>query len=44
MRHFASGKVFIPAEIKEKTELVLAGRFARICTVNQLESELAVTA
>lgn len=34
MRH-ANGRVFSPAEIKEKTELVLAGRFARICSVAQ---------
>lgn len=35
MRHFASGRVFDPAEIKERTELVLERRFARICTVDQ---------
>jgi len=40
MRHFASGRVFEPAEIKEKTELVLARRFARICTVEQVLNEL----
>jgi hypothetical protein len=27
-----SGRVFSPLEIKERTELVLAERFARICT------------
>jgi nicotinamidase-related amidase len=29
----ANGRVFSAADIKERTELVLAGRFARICTV-----------
>ncbi|HTD02602.1 cysteine hydrolase family protein [Undibacterium sp.] len=40
MRHFASGRVFEPAEIKERTELVLEKRFARICTVAQVLGEL----
>jgi nicotinamidase-related amidase len=35
MRH-ANGRLFNPADIKERTELVLAGRFARICTVDAL--------
>jgi nicotinamidase-related amidase len=43
MRH-ANGKSYSPEEIKEKTELVLAGRFARICTVDDVLSRLAVTA
>ncbi|KPF70507.1 hydrolase [beta proteobacterium AAP99] len=34
--HHANGRVFSPADIKERTELVLAGRFARICTVGAL--------
>ena len=29
----ANGQCFTPAEIKTRTELVLAGRFARIATV-----------
>jgi nicotinamidase-related amidase len=33
MKH-ASGRVYSPAEIRERTELVLAGRFARIATVS----------
>jgi nicotinamidase-related amidase len=33
MRH-ANGRLFSPSDIKERTELVLAGRFARICTVD----------
>ncbi|QNM97995.1 isochorismatase family protein [Chitinimonas koreensis] len=40
MRH-AGGRVYSPAEIKERTELVLAGRFARIRTVDQVAAELA---
>lgn len=31
----ASGRVYSPAEIRERTELVLAERFARIATVEQ---------
>ena len=31
----ANGRVFSPAEIKARTELVLAGRFARIATVEE---------
>ncbi len=30
MKHPTSGRVYSPVEIKEKTELVLSGRFARI--------------
>ncbi|WP_293765763.1 isochorismatase family protein [uncultured Aquitalea sp.] len=33
MTHPFSGKRYSPAEIREKTELVLAGRFARIASV-----------
>jgi nicotinamidase-related amidase len=32
MRH-ANGRIYTPGEIRECTELVLAGRFATICTV-----------
>jgi nicotinamidase-related amidase len=32
MRH-ANGRTYTPEEIRERTELVLAGRFATICTV-----------
>lgn len=32
MQH-ANGRVYTPEEIRERTELVLAGRFATICTV-----------
>ena len=31
----AAGRIWSPEEIKERTELVLAGRFARIATVEQ---------
>jgi nicotinamidase-related amidase len=43
MRH-ANGRLFAPDEIKEKTELVLADRFARICTVDDVLSRLTVLA
>ncbi|GAB3629858.1 hydrolase [Pandoraea terrae] len=33
MTHAGSGRIYSPAEIKERTELVLAGRFARIAIV-----------
>lgn len=33
MRHARSGRMYTPAEIRERTELVLEGRFARIATV-----------
>jgi len=39
MTHAASGKTYSAREIKEKTELVLDGRFARIVTVDQLLAE-----
>ncbi len=32
----AKGRVFSPEDIKERTELVLAGRFAGICTVSDV--------
>jgi nicotinamidase-related amidase len=35
MAHPITGRTFSAGEIKEKTELVLAGRFARIATVEQ---------
>lgn len=35
MEHARSGRVYSPAEIREHTELVLEGRFARIVTVAQ---------
>ncbi|MBV8679755.1 MAG: isochorismatase family protein [Aquitalea sp.] len=40
MRHPQSGRLYSPAEIREKTELVLAGRFASIVTVEQALSRL----
>lgn len=39
MRH-ANGRIYSSAEIKEHTELVLAGRFARIASVASIEAEL----
>jgi nicotinamidase-related amidase len=33
MKHPISGRVFTPHEIKERTELVLHGRFANVCSV-----------
>jgi hypothetical protein len=33
MKHPVSGRVFTPQEIKERTELVLHGRFATVCSV-----------
>jgi nicotinamidase-related amidase len=35
MTHARSGRTYSPAEIRERTELVLEGRFARIATVAQ---------
>lgn len=35
MTHARSGRTYSPAEIRERTELVLEGRFARIVTVAQ---------
>lgn len=40
MRHPLSGKLFGADEIREKTELVLAGRFASIVTVEQALARL----
>ncbi len=40
----AQGRVWSPAEIRARTELVLAGRFARIATVEQALDRLAVPA
>jgi hypothetical protein len=39
MTHSGSGKTFSAQEIKDRTELVLEGRFARIVTVDQLLGE-----
>jgi nicotinamidase-related amidase len=39
-----NGRVFSPAEIKERTELVLARGFATICSVDQLVDALAIAA
>lgn len=36
IRHAGSGRVYTGAEIRERTELVLDGRFARIATVAQV--------
>lgn len=36
MRHAGSGRVYTSGEIRERTELVLDGRFARIATVAQV--------
>jgi len=43
MRH-AGGRVYSSAEIKERTELVLAGRFARICSVDEALAKLPLLA
>jgi nicotinamidase-related amidase len=43
MRH-DNGREYSAAEIKERTELVLADRFARICTVDNVLNRLAVPA
>jgi nicotinamidase-related amidase len=40
----ANGRIFTPAEIRERTELVLAGRFATICSVDDVLSRLPVPA
>jgi len=42
MTHEATGRVFTAAEIRERTELVLAGRFARIRGVDDVVEELEV--
>lgn len=39
MTHVLSGRVYTPAEIRERTELVLDDRFARIVTVAQALAE-----
>ena len=39
MTHARSGRVYTPAEIRERTELVLDDRFARIVTVAQALAE-----
>jgi nicotinamidase-related amidase len=41
MKHSASGRVFTPQEIKERTELVLNGRFARVCGVDEALAQAA---
>jgi len=43
MRH-ANGRIYSPAEIKERTELVLAGRFATVRSVDDVLSQLPLTA
>ncbi len=43
MQH-ANGRRYTPDEIKERTELVLSGRFARICSVADVLAELPVIA
>jgi len=40
MTYEATGRTFSPAEIRERTELVLAGRFARIRRVDEITGEL----
>lgn len=40
MTHPRSGRVFSPAEIKERCELVLAGRFARVLGVDECLQDL----
>lgn len=40
--HDASGQIWTPDDIKARTELVLAGRFARIATVEQALDALKV--
>jgi nicotinamidase-related amidase len=42
MTYEATGRTFSPAEIRERTELVLAGRFARIRRVDEIVEELGV--
>lgn len=41
MEHAGSGKRFTAQDLRERTETVLEGRFARIRTVDQVLSELA---
>lgn len=40
----ANGRYYLPQEIKERTELVLAGRFATIRTVDEVLASLPVAA
>jgi nicotinamidase-related amidase len=40
MLHPRTGRCFTPEEIRERTELVLADRFARIATVDQVLNDL----
>ena len=40
IKHWADGPDLMPAEIVERTEYALAGRFARIKTVNEIIAEL----
>lgn len=44
MTHARSGRVYTPQEIRERTELVLEGRFARIVTVAEAVQALRETA
>jgi nicotinamidase-related amidase len=44
MTHARSGRTYSPQEIRERTELVLEGRFARIFTVDQALAALDVAA
>lgn len=41
MQHARTGRVFTADEIKERTELVLAGRFGRVTSVTKAFGELA---
>jgi len=41
MTHAISGRTYTPAEIRERTELVLAGRFAEIRSVDSMLESLA---
>ncbi|MDE1712287.1 isochorismatase family protein (plasmid) [Chromobacterium amazonense] len=41
MTHPLSGRVYSPAEMRERTELVLAGRFAAIVTVDEALRRMA---
>jgi nicotinamidase-related amidase len=40
MKHPLTGRAYSAAELKERTELVLAGRFARIATVEEALAKL----
>jgi nicotinamidase-related amidase len=42
MTHEGTGRIYTAAEIKERTELVLAGRFARIRSVDEIIADLAL--